>query len=694
MMNSINHKVTADHLKRNAYLYVRQSTLRQVFKNTESTKRQYALRERAVGLGWPIERVIVIDSDLGRSGASSADREGFKKLVSEVGMGHAGIVLGLEVSRLARNSSDWHRLLEICALTRTLILDEEGIYDPCHFNDRLLLGLKGTMSEAELHMIKCRLQGGLLAKARRGELRTPLPIGFVYKEAGKVIFDPDLQIQESIRLVFETFRRVGSACATVKYFRKHGLKFPRKLRWGPNKSEVIWGELMFSRTLQILHNPRYAGAFFFGRMQSRKLPDGSIKYKKLPRDQWMVLLKDVHEGYITWEEHEENLRRLQENTQAFGFDRKKGPPREGSALIQGIVICGICGKRMAVRYHQGKFSRYMCQRKGIERGERICQSINGRVVDEAIGNLLIESVNPLALEVALNVQDELRARFEDADRLRKKQVERARYEADLARRRYMQVDPENRLVADSLEAEWNEKLRVLTEVQEEYERLRKNDRMVLNEQEKAKILALATDFPRLWRNPNTPCREKKRMVRLLLEDVTLIQDTGISVHLRFKGGAVKSLHLPTPLKSWQLYTTSKEVVAQIDQLLDQHPPIEIANILNKTGQVTGRGRSFLERHVEYICRTYGLKSRYERLRERGLLTLREISEKLRLSKATMKKWVKQKWIKGYKYNARAKLYELPWDELICRLRKEKKRGRNKVFVKLLSKRIEEVQYEV
>ena len=276
-------KITASHLKRDAYLYIRQSTLRQVLENTESTRRQYELQHRAVALGWPAERVVVIDSDLGQSGASAADRKGFQKLVTEVSLGRAGLVMGLEVSRLARNCSDWHRLLEICALGDTLILDEDGLYNPADFNDRLLLGLKGTMSEAELHVLKARLRGGILNKARRGELRTPLPVGLVYNSKDQVELDPDQQVQKSLRLFFETFRRTGSATTTVKAFREQGLLFPRRLCRGLRKGELLWGRLDHWRALQLLHNPRYGGTFFFGRTRQRKRADGSVFCRKLPQ---------------------------------------------------------------------------------------------------------------------------------------------------------------------------------------------------------------------------------------------------------------------------------------------------------------------------------------------------------------------------------------------------------------------------
>ena len=293
MTASSGQKVEARHLKRKAYLYVRQSTLRQVMENTESTQRQYDLRRRAIALGWPSEHVIVIDHDLGQSGASATDRKGFQNLVTEVGLGRAGIVMGLEVSRLARNSTDWHRLLEICALTDTLILDEDGIYDPSHFNDRLLLGLKGTMSEAELHVLKARLVGGMLNKARRGELQSPLPVGFVYDPEGRVRLDPDEQVQQTIRLLFQTFLRTGSAFATVREFRREGVRFPCRLRHGPHKGEILWGDLRHSRTLEILHNPRYAGAFCWGRTRQRRRGDGQKVYHLLPREECVDGLSDT-----------------------------------------------------------------------------------------------------------------------------------------------------------------------------------------------------------------------------------------------------------------------------------------------------------------------------------------------------------------------------------------------------------------
>lgn len=379
MSTDAHQKITTSHLKRDAYLYVRQSTIRQVFENVESTKRQYGLRQRAITLGWPEDRIIVIDSDLGKSGASSVEREGFQKLVAEVGMGHAGIVLGLEVSRLARNSTDWHRLLEICALTDTLILDEDGIYDPAHFNDRLLLGLKGTMSEAELHVLHSRLRGGLLNKARRGELRCRLPVGFVYDATSKVILDPDKQVQETVRLFFETYARMGSVSATIKHFRQQGFLFPKRVAAGGRKGELAWAPLSLSRACHALHNPWYAGAYAFGRGRWRKKPNGRIRHEPLPQDQWHVLIRDAHPAYISWQEYECIEQRLHEAAKAIGYERK-GPPREGSALLQGRVVCGLCGSRMHVHYnHRGGklIPNYVCFGRGRGFGDPLVPRYSG-----------------------------------------------------------------------------------------------------------------------------------------------------------------------------------------------------------------------------------------------------------------------------------------------------------------------------
>ncbi len=656
------HKVTAGHLGRLAYLYVRQSTLRQVLENTESTKRQYALRERAVALGWAQDRIVVIDRDLGLSGADS-DREGFQQLVAAVGLGEVGVVLGLEVSRLARSSADWHRLLEICALSDTLILDEDGLYDPAHFNDRLLLGLKGTMSEAELHVLRSRLLGGQRAKAGRGELEVKLPVGLLYDAAGRVVLDPDLGVQQAVRTFFATFRRTGSATGTVRSFREQGLLFPRRLTTGPHKGEVVWGQLLHSRALRVLKNPRYTGAFVYGRSRGRRLPGGKEHRRPLPRDEWHTLILGAHPGYLSWEEYEANLARLRENAQANGAERRRSPPREGPALLQGLAVCGRCGERMTVRYHlrHGEPApEYVCQREGIERGGPPCQRLVGAEIDRAVGELLVQTVTPLALEVALAVQEELEARAAEADQLRLRQVERARYEAELAQRRYLQVHPDNRLVADSLEADWNHKLRALAQAQEEYERRREADGRVLAEERRAEILALATDFARLWRDPDVPQRERKRMLRLLVEDVTLLRTDEVVAHVRFRGGAGKTLHLPLPLSAAQLRKVDPAVVAEVDRLLECHTGAEIVDILNESGLRPGVAERFSLKILYTLRRTYGLDDRYTRLRRRGLFTLEEISELLGADPGTVKMWARTGHVRSEVYNDKGqRLYERP-----------------------------------
>jgi DNA invertase Pin-like site-specific DNA recombinase len=553
-------------------MYIRQSSPRQVLENIESGKRQYDLRQRAIALGWSVDQVIIIDKDQGHSGKFSTDREGFQRLVAEVSLERAGIVMGLEVSRLARNSSDWHRLLEICALTNTLVLDDDGLYDPTNFNDRLLLGLKGAMSEAELHVIQARLRGGIVNKARRGELGMRLPIGFVYDAEGQVRLDPDTSVQESIRQLFRTFRRTGSATATVKTFHDQGLKFPRRGYREPNKGEVVWNELDFSRAIWVLHHPRYAGAFCFGRTHTRKLPDGHQTCEKLSPEQWTALIRDAHEGYINWEEFEDNVKRLRDNAHAHGAERDKGPAREGPALLQGLAVCAVCGERMSVRYHQRGthlVPDYLCQRNGIKRALPMCQSIPGGTIDDAVGKLLVETMTPLTLEVALAVQKELESRCNEMERLHLQEVERTRYRSDQARLRFMGVDPANRLVADSVEAEWNQALRALAEAKDRYEKRRQADRAGLSDEQRAAIVALAKDFPRLWNDPHTPERERKRMARLLIADVTLLKGNDLRVQVRFNGGTTHTLTLPLPKPSWMLRQTSESVVTAFTR---DHPP--------------------------------------------------------------------------------------------------------------------------
>jgi DNA invertase Pin-like site-specific DNA recombinase len=632
-------KISADHLRRDAYLYIRQSSLRQVFENTESTQRQYALRERAVALGWPLERVHVIDNDQGRSGTTAKYRDGFQHLVSEVALGRAGIILGLEVSRLARNNADWHRLLELAALANTLILDDDGIYDPAHFNDRLLLGLKGAMSEAEIHILKARLQGGIRNKARRGELEVPLPIGLVYGPEGDVDLDPNEQIRKTLVFLFSTFRQTQSACAVVRRFASEELVFPRRIRRGIGKGDLLWGSIDVSRVLQILHNPRYAGAFVYGRSRGRRTPKMTTVQVPLPREQWHTLIVDAHPGYIEWEEFERNQATLKSNTGGFGA--RGSVPREGVGLLQGRVLCGHCGARMRVRYQQVMDHLepyYQCTEAQVRRGAKLCQSIRGRAIDTAISELLLETVAPAALEVVLAVHAEIASRIEQAEGLRRAQLERARHEAELARRRYLKVDPDNRLVADALEAEWNARLRHLHQLQNEHEEQRKADEQLLDAGAHERIRALAADFPRVWNDPKTSALERKRMAALLIEDVTLAKASEIAVHVRWRGGQTTSFSVERPRSMALVRKTRPEVVAAIDELLETCTDRQAAQRLNELGHRNWKQERFTMKKVSCVRRAYQLNSRFERLRARGLLTGAEMAARLAVSTTTVHQW--------------------------------------------------------
>jgi len=664
LADTASSKVTAAHLSRAALLYVRQSSLKQVINNTESAIRQYDLRGKAVALGWAAAQVTVIDIDQGQSGASAADREGFQQLVAEVSLGRAGIVLGLECSRLARNSADWHQLLELCGMTGTLICDEDGLYDPRSFNDRLLLGMKGQMSEAELHFIRARLRGGILSKARRGELITPLPIGLVYDAAGHVILDPDTAVRGAVAHLFATFAATGSATACVKAFNSAGLSFPWRHRTGPRKGEIDWKPLAHHVALRVLHNPRYAGAFTFGRHRDIRLPGGKWSRTALPRQEWIAFIPSAHPGYITLDQYDANRARLAQNAAAHGRDRAAGPPREGPALLQGIIACGSCGRRMTVRYHQRRgreLPTYLCQRDGIEHARKICQAVPGADLDQRIGQLLIDTLTPLAIEAALAVTAELQHRADEADALRAAHVERARYHADLARRRYLAVDPANRLVADTLEADWNTALRALTQAQDACDQARKNNPGQLTTAQQARIHQLATDLPAIWNDPATPARERKRIARLLLTDITVTRTrTTITAHVRLPAGQHHTLTMPVPPTAAQMRKTPAEAAAAIDELLGRHTHAEIAGILNARGLTSGEGRPFHRLMVRNIRDEYGLRSREQRLRDAGMLTLAQTAGLLGVSTGTVKAWHHAGLITGHPYNDKGQcLYPPP-----------------------------------
>lgn len=657
-------KLNAEHLQRTAYVYIRQSTLRQVIENSESTVRQYQLKERAAAMGWDRERIVVIDEDLGLSGSSAQWRDGFQYLMVEVSLAKVGAIFALEVSRLARRSSDWHRLLEICAMTETLIVDEDGIYDPRHFNDRFLLGMKGQMSEAELHLLQARLQGGTLNKARRGALQLRLPIGLCYSPIGKIVLDPDQEVQAALRRVFEVFAEKGSAGKVVRYFSENKLLFPQRIRQGVNKGDICWRHLLHSKVLQILHNPRYTGTYVYGRMRVRKHP---LSHKTttlyLAQDKWQVVIHGHGQGYISWEEYEANQRRLKNNALAFGADRKSGPAREGAALLQGIVMCGRCGQRMTIRYHQrgGKLiPDYICQRAGIEHSSPICQHIPGGNVDQAIEKLLIEKLTPESIEVALNVFEEVKKQQEKIKKAHQMRIAKLQYEADLAGRQYMQVDPANRLVAATLEKNWDEKLMQLQMVRDEYERQYKHNGQSLAPKIREQLLELIKDFPKLWYHPKTPQREKKRILRLMIKDVTLTRAKVITIKVRWRGGAYTTIEIPIPLPAPKARRTPEKTINRIRQLSQSCRPKQIVDILNQEGHITGTKQEFDIYKLKRVTNRHGIESYYQHLHEMGKLTLAEMAQHLGVCKDTVRKWHQAGLLTGYVANDKGEcLFDLP-----------------------------------
>lgn len=675
-------RIKPEHLQRKAYVYIRQSSLRQVVEHSESTKRQYALKERAMAMGWSVDNIIVIDEDLGLSGSSAKWRDGFQYLVSEVGMAKAGAVLALEVSRLARSSSDWHRLLEICAMTETLIVDGDGIYDPRHFNDRFLLGMKGQMSEAELHILKARLQGGSLNKARRGALQMSLPVGLCYSASGETVLDPDREVQEAVKRVFKVFAQTGSAGMVVRYFSENNLDFPTRIKVGVNKGSIYWRPLEHSCVLRILHNPRYTGAYIFGRMRvSKNVTTGKDIIVKLPKDRWQVFIPAHGQSYITWDEYEANQRRLRANAVAFGADRISGPPREGTALLQGIIICGKCGSRMTLRYHARKgelVPDYVCQREGIKTNTNSCQRIPGRNIDKAVEKLLIEKLTPESIEVAIDVFEEVKQQREDIKKAYRMRITKLQYEADLAGRQYMNVDPANRLVACTLEKTWNDKLMQLQIATDEYDRKYKNNPLQLNPEVRDELLGLIKDFSKVWYNPKTPIRDKKRIVRLMIQDVTLMKDKAITMKILWRGGAHTILDIPKPLPAPLERMTPEGAVNRIKQLSTNYTAKQIADILNREGYATGTHQTFSSRNLQHIMWSYGIKNYYEYLREQGKLTTKDLAKRLGVCTTTVIDWHKAGLLNGCIANDKGEyLFDLPIGNLPSKRPGGKLYGRKK-----------------
>ena len=646
-----NSKIMGRHLSRTAYLYIRQSTLRQVQENTESTIRQYALREKLLSLGWDRSLIEVIDCDLGHSGKTSENRDGFKELVANVANGMAGAVACIEASRLSRSSNDWGRLIEYCAMTDTLLIDADGIYNPNDFNDRLLLGLKGTMSEAELHFLQERMRGGLMNKAKRGELRKPLPIGYLYDECGRVVKDSDIQIREAIDLFFRTFRIVKTAHGMVDYYKQKGYKFPHRIHKGFRKGEVVWTDLANSRVLDTLHNPTYAGVYHYGEHQTVWTKNGR---KSLPakREDWHVFLKDHHEAYISYEDFELNERILEENRQAWeSKDGKKTPPREGTALIQGIVLCGKCGRRMTVRYKQRENIRnvpvYTCQKESVEHNTGLCQHIYGENIDQWVSDIVKERLTPEAIRASAEVQKEVDRRKGEQNRYFQLQVEKARYEADLARRRFMGVDPDNRLVALELESAWNQRLSQLQEAENKYEEeLKKNAIPPENEMEE-QVESLVERFDRVWDSVSVKWEDKKRIIRYLIEDVTLTKHEETTlVQIRFKGGSTTEKEVPNVLPNYRLWTTPDEVLLFLKEHGTDYTYGELAERLNALGYRRGKGKDFDGKGVAYVMREYKLPTKKDKYMCMGYVTTKKMAETMGIDPSNLRQRVHSGKYKG------------------------------------------------
>jgi len=608
----MNDKIRPTHLDRRGTVYLRQSTLKQVHEHRESTARQYALRERAIELGWPAERVDVIDEDLGQSGSSAEQRTGFQRLAEDVTHGRVGAIFALEISRLARSSADWHRLLELCGLADVLIIDEQAVYCPRDFNDRLLLGLKGTMSEAEQYWMRLRLEGGRLSKARRGELSFVPASGYEWDPvSSRFRFDPDEQVQRAIRLVFERFRLDGSAYAVARYFARHGLTLPardvpsRELRWGPPRQTLIGS---------ILHNPIYAGAYVYGRYEERiGLVEGQLRRRRtatLPQGAWPICLRDHHPAYISWDEFMANQTKLYENrTSRLTALDQRGAAREGHALLQGLVLCGRCGHRMNTHYcGTRRRAVYQCHAK-IRPG--LCWSVPARPIDQAVVALFLEVVKPPEIELAFVVVREAERQGSEVDRQWALRLERARYAAQLAERRYKAIDPDHRVVARTLEREWNDTLTELARLEDEYHQVRRREKLDLTEEDRARIVALAKDLPTVWNAATTTHAERKNLLRLLVREVTVspieVPARQTRVQLLWQTGAVSDFTVPRKDK-YTAQATPKETLALLRDLYTSRKKgdAEIAAELNRRGLHTGLNRPWTVAAVRRVRYDVGL----------------------------------------------------------------------------------------
>jgi DNA invertase Pin-like site-specific DNA recombinase len=655
----MNPKIQEHHRSKPAYIYLRQSTPSQVRHHQESTERQYALREKALELGWSESLIRTLDRDLGKTGTEMTRREDFKTLVAEVSMGQVGAVFALEVSRLARSNLDWHRLLELCALTETLVIDEDGCYDPADFNDGLLLGLKGAMAQAELHFLHARLQGGKLNKAKKGELRFPVPVGLCYDEQGRIVMDPDAEVRAAVGLVFRLFRETGSAFGVMQRFAESGLPFPKRSYGGAWDGKIIWGRLTHSRVLGILKNPSYAGMYVFGRYQYRRQisPEGGVhkRTQAVAMSDWRVSLKEHHEGYITLEEFFNNQERLEKNRTNGEQTLLAGPAREGLALLQGLLLCGTCGHALTVRYtgNGGIYPCYLCNRLRRDgSASKDCMSFRCDLLDSAIAEEVLKALQPAEIELALAALQELESRDRTISRQWQMRLERAEYEAALAERRYQEVDPSQRLVAGTLERRWNDALLQLEDLKKQAAEFLHQEARVATPEQKAKVLALARDLPRVWHAPTTQAKDRKRMLRLLIKDITVekpLRPKQLLAHIRWQGGACTDICVQLPPNIADRVRYPAAVVDRVRHLAQSLPDGDIADCLNQEGRVSALGKPFTGSMIQWIRYRYQIpKARLVRPEE---LTVQQVAERFRVSPNVVYYWIDRGVIQARRLNA-------------------------------------------
>jgi len=647
-------KVKPSHTQRAAFVYIRQSSPSQVEHNRESTARQYALVEKACQLGWAKEQVTVIDEDLGLSGSGSDKRSGFARMTAEVALGHVGIVLGLEVSRLARNNADWYRLLDMFGMTDTLIGDSDGVYHPVLFNDRLVLGLKGTMSEAELHILRARLDGGIRNKAARGELRRGLPVGFVWGEQdGEVRFHPDEAIVSAIRTVFSKFTELGSARQVWLWFRSEGLSFPTRANMN---SAIRWATPTYTGIHSVLTNPVYAGAYTYGKIRHERYVDAQgvlrRRTRHLPMDEWPVLLREHHPGYIDWATFQSNQARIDSNVHPQPH-QAGGAVREGSALLQGLARCGKCGRRLHTHY-RGRNAQpgYHCSGKDLVQGRGVyCLNVGGVQIDQAVTDAFLQALTPAAVEATQRAFQQLEADRDAALRQWRLAVERARYEAERAERQYGAVEPENRLVARGLEAEWEKRLRDLAAAETELQRREQQRPRALSPEEQNRISCLGADLNKVWKAPTTTDRHRKELLRTLLEEVMVTvnrPEHRAHLTLRWRGGALTEFDLSLPRSQPRGARTAEDTLSLLRRLAVHYSDDVIAGILNRQGRNTARGERFTAAHVGGL-RRYRNIPRFQPPEEPPtgeLATIRRAAEILGINTSTVHRWLNDGFIAG------------------------------------------------